>query len=607
MGIWNRKKSAADPAPKGFVAAAMPLSGPGVSSVNNMRQAQTVEAWQQDAWYFYDAMGALYGPVSYIAKAVSQATPYAAEVDPDTGIVTGPTENETVQRVATAVLGGAAQRAQLLETIAVCWQIPGESFIVIRSRPARRGGKPEPDQWLVLSGQKVKVRGDTWTYVDPFTGLTEDVVPRRDVLIRCWSPHANDQAKADSAVRRAIPALREIEKASMSIAARLDSRLIANGLLLVPAELDFPVADGQSVGAAVVDYMFRAFEASIANPGSATAATPIGLTVPAELIPVFKDGFIDLATEFSSALIELRQDARREVANTLDIPRDVAEGTMSEANHWSSWQVEETTYKIYIEPLLQRFSDAVCQYWFHPALKALGVQDPEQYVIDWDTSAIVKRPDATEDLNHLYDLDLISDDYRRAQSGIPDDAIPSQDEVNARFLRKAALADTSLLSDPAYAEIMGLPVASAPDAAEPTAAPAVEPAPPEPSRALPASQGQEPDAEDVPAGLTAAAELLVFDALSRVGGRLLTAKNRAQFSETPRHELHTVIASAEQPHTLWGDSFLWSARVAEAFGLDVNEFNAYVCGYTHDLIAHRRPHDRAALVRELRRIGKAAA
>lgn len=600
MGIWNRKKDAGDPPPKGFVAAAMPLSGPGVATSNSMRQTQSVEAWQKDAWYFYDVEGALYGPVNYIANAISQATPYAAEVDPDTGIVAGPTENETVQRVASALLGGAARRSQLLHTIAVCWQVPGESFIVIRSR-ARLGGQARPDEWLVLSGQKVKVRGDTWTYVDPFTGLTEDVVPRRDVLIRCWSPHPNDQAKADSAVRRAIPPLREIEKASMSIAARLDSRLIANGIQLVPAELDFPTADGQSVGAAFTDYLFRAFEAAIANPGSATAATPIGVTVPAELIPVFKEGFIDLATEFSSQLVELRSDARRTVADTLDIPRSVADGSMAEANHWSSWQVEETTYKIYIEPLLQRFSDAVGQYWFHPALKAMGVQDPDRYVIDWDTSAIVKRPDATEDLDHLYDLDLISDDYRRAQSGIPDDAIPSEDEANARFLRKLVMADPSLLSDPAYAEILGLPVASTPDAAEPTAAPPAVEAPAG-QRELPATQGQEPDAEDVPAGLTAAAELLVFDALSRAGSRLLTAKSRGQYPNTPKHELHTVLASAGPADNLLADSFLWTDGVAEAFGVDRVRFASVLFSFARDRIESRTPYRREDLVAALGRL-----
>ena len=53
------------------------------------------------------------------------------------------------------MLGGAAHRAQLLQTIAVCWQVPGELFLIIRPQ-ADVSGTPRPDQWLVLSGQKVR-------------------------------------------------------------------------------------------------------------------------------------------------------------------------------------------------------------------------------------------------------------------------------------------------------------------------------------------------------------------------------------------------------------------------------------------------------------------
>jgi hypothetical protein len=604
MAIFKRKVQPAateGPPPRSVVAAAVPLSGPEAKRYASARAKQTAEQWQRDAWYYYDAIGELSGPTNWIANAVSKADLFGAEIDPATGLVTGPTEDTRAQQAAALCLGGAAKRAQLQFIMAVCWQIPGEAYVVVRGRPEIKG-IPQPDEWLVLSGRKVKPKGQTWYYEDPVT-LQDVQLRATDRLIRVWSPHPDDQNKANSAVRSALPVLREIEKASMNLGAVLDSRISSNGLHAIPQEIDLPGrAEGESNADALSDLMLQAASAGISAPGTAAAQVPVYIEMPIDMIEAFVAGRMHPNTEMDRTVIDLRQDDISRLASALDMPKSVAEGTQGEANHWSAWQVEESTYKIFIEPLLDRWGDALTEWWYRPALKAMGVPNVERHTLAWDTTGIVARPDSTEDMNWLYDQNLISDDYRRTASGVPEDAIPAEDERERRFLEKVVLASPALLESPAIATALGLneiargmeEAAASDRESETQRLEAAQDAPEAPGRALPAA----PDSvDDVPDGLVAAAELIVFDALSRAGGRLLTREHRGQFSSTPKHELHTVIQAGDSRRTgeLMRDSFQFTDNVADAYSRDRDLFRVQLQAYVQHRLLTGQAHDRAAL------------
>lgn len=537
--------------PKAIVAAAMPMSGPGVQRVQRSRKMNTTEQWQTEAWYYFDAIGELRGPLVWIANAVSQADLHATDIDPDTGKPTGPSEDVRAQFIATQALGGPQQRGNLLRLLALCWQVAGEAWIVIRPQ-----GAGKPDAWLVLSGGRVKAKGETWQYTDPFTALLVTLGPT-DRLIRVWSPHPDDQSRADSAVRPALPICREVEKASQNIAARLDSRLASNGIMLIADEVDLPKGDHPSVAASVMEELLGAAEYSLQNPGQASAQVPLGLNAPGELIAnggAFQH--FDLATEFDGQVVDLRTAALGRLAATLDMPKQVAEGAQGEGNHWSDWKVEEDTYKIYIEPLLKAIGDAVSQEWYQPALIADGRTADQAATMElgWDTTSIVARPDSSETLESAYDKNLISDVYFLTEHGIPEDAMPDEEERTRRFLEKVVIGAPTLLADPAVAAALGLNIEIAPVAAgvdaEVGAGGELEVPEPEPvalpgGRGLP-NQGDSADGpEGLPGNLTAAAEVLVMQALDRAGGRLLTNQNRGQFKDTPRHELYRHIRPAD--------------------------------------------------------------
>lgn len=607
MGLLDKLRGTEkSPPPKSIVAAAMPMSGPDVRRVNRGRMQQTQEQWQREAWYFWDVTGELRSPTVWIANAVSQADPFATTLDPDTGKPTGPSDNISAQAAAGMVLGGSSQRAGLLRILALCWQVCGEAWIIIQPQGAGR-----PDQWRVLSGNKVTAKGTSWSYTDPFTGA-EVILGPNDRLIRVWCPHPDDQAKADSAVRPALPILREIEQSTQAISSRLVSRLIMNGILLGADELDYPKGDFDTSGAALMDYLMSVAEANLQNPGQASAAVPIFLNAPGELIA--QGGalaHVEFASDLDGVLTELRDNGRDRLAQTLDLSKSTAQGTQNEANHWSAWQVSEDDYKIFIAPLLEAIGGPLTEHWFRPALIAMGMSPDQagQEALTWDVTEIVARPDATETLESLYDKVLISDEYMLTENGVSIDAMPSDEERTRRVLEKMVSVAPTLLADPNVAKALGLdievsPVAAGVDAEVGAGGELEVPEPPAPVvNALPGTQGEEPD-NDPPEGLVAAAELIVYDALSRAGGRLLTNQNRGQFKATPRHELHVVIGvkdDAELERLMEG-SFQFVDGVANSFGISSVRLEGCLDRYVRVLLASGTVHKRKALAWQLRNL-----
>jgi hypothetical protein len=592
MGVLERRRqrrNASEAKPRAVVAAAMPLAGPGGKQAWQARAGD--EAWQKQAWYFYDAIGELHFAYGWLANAVARAVPFAAEKDPETGKVSGPTDDPRAQAAAAAIFGGTEQAPQIQSTLALQWQVGGETFILIR--PTRAA---EPDEWFALSATAVRERGGTWTFEHPMTGAWEKLRPGTDKLIRVWSPHPNKQTHADSATRAALPVCAEIEKTSQAIAARLDSRLAGNGVLFIPTEIDFPVGDGEQANAAAfMNLLLEAAEASIQTPGTAAAQVPIVAQVPGELVGNIQH--MDLSTQMDDQLPELREAGITRLGRIVDMPKEIALGQVAESNHWTAWQIEETTYKIHVEPFLLKLGSAITVEYFRAALRAMGVPDPERFIIAWDITEVVAAPDDSETTKYLFEQGLISNDYTRSKFGVPDDAIPSEQDERKQLAKQIVMAAPTTLENASVAEAVGFEPTGT---ATPPGAPAL-PAPPEaaPARSMPERQTEPGD------GLTAAAELVVFDALSRAGGRLLTRQYRGQFSSTPKHELHTVIPTGESQEDrarLMADSFQFVPVVAHGFGLSAESLEEVLRDYVGNRLHWGDAHDRDVLRLFLRRV-----
>lgn len=598
MGLanWRRNKDDGTPPPKAVLAAAVPLAGPAASAFAAMRAIGT-EAWQKDAMYFYDVIGEVQSPINRIALALSKAEPYAAVVDPDTGEPAGRSEDSRAQAAARMVLGGAKRRGQLLQTYAILWQVVGDAYVIVQ--PDNNRDTAEGDRWHVLGPSRIVEKGGKWSFMDPLTLRNTELQRNRDLMLRVWSPHPDDQIKANSAMRAAIPICAEVEKASQAIAARLDSRLASNGVYWLPSEADFPQGDHPSVADAWSAYFTELMGRSLSNPGSAGAQVPIVGVLPAEFIEAIRHD--DLGTQFDSALVELRQDALGRLAGVHDMPKPTAEGTEADMNHWSAWQVDETTYKVFLEPLLSRLGDPLTEFWYRPILIAMGMEEAEanRTILAWDTTGIVARPDQTEDLKWAWDQRLISDEVMRNGLGLTEEDAPEEDELRRRALYDLVAVAPTLLADPSVAEALGLGIEIAPEAAG-VAAGSV-PGTPELESGEGTSGGAEqrtvPETEDdVPEGLTAAAEVIVLQSLARAGSRLLTRENRGQFASVPKEELYQHIRPSD-PTALIDVRY---CEVARVFGVWPDRLRIALEGYVSGLLVTGQPYSRDGITAWLR-------
>jgi hypothetical protein len=115
-------------------------------------------------------------------------------------------------------------------------------------------------------------------------------------------------------------------------------------------------------------------------------------------------------------------------------------------------------------------------------------------------------------------------------------------------------------------------------------------------RALPSAQDSADGPEDVPEGLVAAAELIVYDALTRAGGRLLTNQNRGQFKAVVKHELYMHAGyENDQIGSLLEGSFAFVDRVADAWHRDPADLAKSLRDYTRYCLFRRVLHDRDVL------------
>src|SRR5262245_36670514 len=197
--------------------------------------------WQMEAWRQFDICGELHYGVTWKGEACGQATMYAARLDPDTGRPAGPAEDQRVQDVAAAVLGGPVQRGSHVSLMVKNGEVTGEVYVIIVG-PRVDDPERDTDLWFTVSSSQLSQQGSAIEFVHPETGKPFPLL-EGDKIIRVWSKHPQIQYCADSSVRSLLPVLREIEKASQNIAARLDSRIAGPGIMLTPQEADFADRD----------------------------------------------------------------------------------------------------------------------------------------------------------------------------------------------------------------------------------------------------------------------------------------------------------------------------------------------------------------------------
>lgn len=564
------------------------------------------DQWQDEVWSFYDEVGELRYAITFLANALSRVQLVAATPTNDEP------ERQNEGRAAEIVAslgGGPTGQSQILWAFGIHLGVPGIGYLIGETDP-----ETNVESWRVYAADCLRQPkgndGAEYEVQDAETGAWRSLAPET-LVVQCWRPHPRRPWEPDSPTRACLPALRELDLLNKRIAADAMSRLAGAGILIVPNEAVFEKKrpDDPNEDPFTEDLVVS-MTTPIGDRESAAAVVPLVVKVPGE----YADKFIHLrlSTDFDARLLEMRDSAVRRLAIGLDLPSEVLLG-LSDVNHWSAWQIEESAIKLHIEPAMEVIVEALTEGYLKPALAAEG-GDPDSAIVWFDTSDLRQRPDHSADAVAAYDRGQVGGETLRRETGFGEGDMPTDDELRRQAIIHTVMTNPAALRDVIAAlDVMTGKAAEMPPApAQP--APGLPPAPAEPDPAQGPPNGGTPPAdtpEPPAAAATAAAahapwpdalleacHATVLRALERAGNKL---RGRAGMTGTDCApvDAHTCVS----PETMRGadyDALLKGAwdgipEIAARYRMEPDALTRFLDSYTRGLLVGRTAHSFARL------------
>lgn len=577
MALFSRSTAAAippqEPARQSLLASALRFKFEDTSYASwRFRD----ESWQRELWRLYRITPELRAAASWVGQCCSRVRIYVADVD-SLGRVQGEVKNKKIQALSDTLLGGPTQKAEHLRMIGIDLTVSGECYII--GRPDDMSGR---DKWYIVTPTEFRrIRGSNgewdWAWGPKGNPLRLDLT--QNVITRVWTPDPERVWCADSPARSCALILRELEQLTKLVASEIDSRLVGNGLLIIPNDLDLPAEEGVTSNAdSLIVRMATAGAQGLKGEGSALGVLPI--IIEANDPERFRH--LTLSTELSKTSPDLRKECIERLGVGMDMPPEVLSG-MGDTNHWNGFLIDGYGIKVHIEPLMNRICAALTEAYLDPALRFMGL-DPSRYTYAFDTSPLELRPQRLQDALNLYEKKIISAEAVRRAGYFREIDAPEVEESAERTVIDILLRDPQLFQNQAVREAAGIPESVIPQTAmvAPTAqsvglgpggggsGPPPPPPPPtgiqselpppipetlnkvgapppQPGGAI----GRPPNEGPPPTGLTASAmttqqmgivvvaEATVRRALELANKKNLDKTNRNRWPDVPAHELHT--------------------------------------------------------------------
>jgi len=573
-----------------LVASAVRYSG------ESARIYQPRQDWQAECYRHYGICGEARFAARFMGHALGRAVLEVAKPSKN-----GPVKQTTGSAVALLddLFNGKDGQAQMLEALGIHLTVAGECYLVGRTINGE-------DAWEIVSIMEMKVAGTKWT-IDYGDGVAPVVLTDSDVVIRIWNPNPARRIEADSPFRSLLPILSEIEWLTRHIFAQTSSRLAGAGLLMLPQGMSFPPppsVDGQPQETAndADAFMLTLADAMltpIQDPSSPSAMVPIVVTAPDDAIDKAK--LMHFWSNLDENSMTLRQEAIRRFALGMDLPPEQVMGMSSNSgtgggnsngvSHWGAWQIEESTIKLFVEPMLELVTNALTIGYLRPLLS----EGAKEYVA-FNTSALRLRPDRSQEAFELYDRGVISRQALLRENGFTDDDVMGDDEFRLWLLRKVASGSATPEQVAQALKELGV------DLGIPTGAPAVE---------APREAQPPPSLEDHPrrprtpaesqaassAALLAASDALVWRALERSGNRIRQQAG-VKPPGVPAYEMHTLFRVNGEADQFLTDA--WSCAPQVLSGLaNVDTTVQTLDSYVRSLFAEQAQHSRERLAQWL--------
>ena len=359
-------------------------------------------------------------------------------------------------------------------------------------------------------------------------------LPPDTFFMRVWRPDSQWGDLSDSNLHAVLNECEELLILNASIRAAGLSRIPA-GILYVSSDIypkpQTPEEDDSqnpTVHPLIAD-MVKHMGTSVKQPDAASRMVPFLLQGPSEVngVPA-KDAvfLIDIGRDLDPQVIERCRYLIDRIAGGVELPAERLTG-MGDANHWTAWQIDEETYRLYVAPTVQVPIDHLTTKYLRAGLMVEGVSREEamHFTFMAEPSALVTRPNRAQNAQIAFDADAISWEALRTALGFGDEDEPTPEEILLRTILKQHVLPAEVI--PYLAQILEIdlkPITVAePKGPEVVATPpagAESSGPPQPPGAQTAPNGGEPTSP--PASATASATIGRIEAFSRrpVGTRL---------------------------------------------------------------------------------------
>lgn len=592
----------------------------GAGSKSYSQIARHARGWQEEAWRFYHVIGEFRYSCDWVGGMLSKALLHATVEEK--GVRRRLTEGPAFEYVD-GLFGDTDGKTEMLRLIGIHMTVAGECWIV---------GHPNEetpllgDKWQIVAAHKLRNIGsdDDPNYM--VNGKRLPIADHNDALvIRIWRPDPEDPNEPISPARAVLTVLGEIYKLTEHVNAQVDSRLAGAGVLLMPSEMTLPSApDAKAADGTVIRHsantaddlvriLQRTMTQAIEDRGDPAALVPIVITAPGEVID--KVQHMTFWSELDEHAIDLRNEAIRRLGLGMDMPPEVLQG-VSESNHWSAWQSDESAIKSHTEPLLKLVTSALAEGFLRPLL--LEDEDVEglieHYSIGADTSEMRQRPNRSKEALELHQMGLLNDKALLRETGFDPDADGMNDEQSkVWFLRKLASGSTTPAQVEAALKLLfkGMDLGTEETGEESTEArpdPSLKDHPvrdiPEQEKSVRRKQAREegrvPSAhglrvhDDFMDSLASGADQIVMRALERAGNKI-----KSNMQVKPVFAAADIYKTVETPEDrmefLLADAWSHVPRLAGRFGLSAAEVTAYLHSYTADLLRTRGEHTYEAL------------
>lgn len=639
MAIWSKQLAVPQEAPaprhRSLIASALRVQFDDASySTWRFRD----EAWQRELWRLYRIIPELRAAASWVGQCCSRVRIYVADVD-ELGRVQQESTDKKVSALSDTLLGGPAAKAEHLRMMGIDLTVSGECYII--GRPDESTGR---DKWYVVTPtefRRIRSSDGNWNWAWGPKGNPMRLDLTQNIVTRVWTPDPERIWCADSPARSCSMILRELEQLTKMVLGEIDSRLVGNGILVIPNDLDLPAEEGTvSSAESLLVRMATAGAASLRGEGSALGVLP--LIIEAQDPSRFQH--ITLSTELSKQAHELRGECVERLGVGMDMPPEALSG-IGDTNHWQGFLIDGYGIKVHIEPLMNRICDALTEAYLVPALRLMD-KDPSRYTYAFDTSPLNLRPQRLQDALNLYEKDIIGAEAVRMAGFFKETDKPEIEETAEKYLKELLLRDPQLIQNQAVREAIGIPesvipqssmIAPTPGGVSMGGGSGPPPPPPPPTGIgntlpppmpntlgktlgtpqpppIPGGTGAKPgptpsNTPPLPPpssiqasatvqqelGIVVLAEATVRRGLELAGKRLLDHHNRHRWPDVPTYELHTRIKVQDQAHANRLLSGAWDqlAQMTEFFaeGFDVAHLEKCLSNYCSLLLLRGLAHD----------------